>query len=295
MRVLAALDFGDSSLEGLRQARTLAHAVNGTLAVVHVLPTVYDLSLLFPERSLEDASELTDEAARVRSALFEHARSKIGLELTEVFVERGSPYAEIVRRAENYGADFIVVGSHGRGGLARAILGSVAERVSRHAHCSVLVARQPPATGTVLVATDLSDPSLPALEAGATAAKRRDARLVVVSVLEWAGIASTAAGGLIGGVPVLPPVEVREEVRSTLRASLEQALLRVGATGEVRVLEGSAATEIVACADELGAELVIVGTHGRTGLARLALGSVAERVIAGAGTSVLAVRHDPRH
>jgi nucleotide-binding universal stress UspA family protein len=56
------------------------------------------------------------------------------------------------------------------------------------------------------------------------------------------------------------------------------------------VLEGSAASAIVACAEELGAGLVVVGTHGRTGLARLTLGSVAERVIRGAGCSVLAVR-----
>ena len=69
---------------------------------------------------------------------------------------------------------------------------------------------------------------------------------------------------------------------------------RVGATGEVKVLEGPVASSIVACAEELGAELIVVGTHGRTGLARLTLGSVAEHVIRNAGCSVLAVRSPRR-
>jgi nucleotide-binding universal stress UspA family protein len=66
---------------------------------------------------------------------------------------------------------------------------------------------------------------------------------------------------------------------------------RAGATAEVRVLDGSAAPAIVQVAEEVGAELVVVGTKGRTGVARLALGSVAEEVIRTASTSVLIVRH----
>jgi nucleotide-binding universal stress UspA family protein len=62
--------------------------------------------------------------------------------------------------------------------------------------------------------------------------------------------------------------------------------------GEARVLDGAPAATIVATAEELGAELIVVGTHGHTGLARLALGSVAESVLRNATCSVLAVRLD---
>lgn len=290
VNVLVAVDFGDSSLEALRQGRALAHAVGGKLAVCHVLPGVPDISTLFPERRLESSAGLAAEEQAARRALVDRAREKLGLELSEVFVERGAAYAELVRRAEAWGARYIVLGSHGRTGLARAVLGSVAERVARHAHCSVLVARAVRKPGVVLAATDLSDASLPAVVEGAAAAKRLGAKLVVVSAVEWADPISISAGNLIGLTSPVASAELRREVADALRSTLEQSLVRLGVQGEVRALEGSPATEIVSAAEELDAELVVVGTHGRTGLLRLALGSVAERVIRSVHASVLAVR-----
>jgi nucleotide-binding universal stress UspA family protein len=290
VKILVALDFGDASREALVQARALSHQTGGVLAACHVLPSLADLSAFFPERALSSVEDTAPEDARVRTQLQEHARTELGLELTEVFVERGSAYAEIVRRAEDWGADVIVIGSHGRTGLARAVLGSVAERVVEHAPCSVLIARPAPSPGVVIVATDLSDASLPAIHAGMEEAKRRAARLEVVSVFEWSPPIAISLTGLLGTLPALPTTEVQQQAREALRAMLLDAMARTGAEGEARVLDGSPASEIVAHAEELGAELIVVATRGRTGLARLALGSVAERVIRSAGCSVLAVR-----
>jgi nucleotide-binding universal stress UspA family protein len=294
VKILVALDFGDASREALVQARALSHQAGGVLAACHVLPSLADLSAFFPERALQNVEDTAPEDARVRKQLQEHARAELGLELTEVFVERGAAYAEIVRRAEEWGADRIVIGSHGRTGLARAVLGSVAERVVEHASCSVLIARPAPNPapnpGVVMVATDLSDASLPAIRAGSEEAQRRGARLEVVSVFEWSPPIAISLTGLLGTLPALPSTEVQQQAREALRAMLEDAMVRAGAEGEARVLDGSPATEIVAHEEELRAELIVVATRGRTGLARLALGSVAERVIRSAGCSVLAVR-----
>jgi len=289
-RVLAAVDFGEPSLEALRQARALAHGVAGTLGVVHVLPAVQDLHLLFPERSLSLAADAEAEAQEVRRKVEAHASTELGLELSTVFVERGTPYAEIVRRAEAWTADFVVVGSHGRTGLSRMVLGSVAARVVRHAHCSVLVARAIRKPGVVLVATDLSPASLPAIEAGAAAARRSGAKLVVMTVLEWPGVESVAWAGLFGALPVVPSEQVQAQLRDAARTVLEQAVAATGAVGELRIAEGPVSEQIERLAQELDAELLVVGTHGRTGLSRLALGSVAERILAGSTCSVLAVR-----
>jgi len=290
VKVLAALDYGESSLEALRQARALAHGVGATLAACHVLPGAHDLSLLFPSRSLVADTDIVIEDNQARDSLKERARERLGLELNEVFIERGPASTGLVRCAESQGADFIVVGSHERSGLARTVLGSVAERVVRHAHCSVLVARPPERTGVVLAASDLSEPSLLALAAGAAAAQRSGAKLLVVSALEWTEGTLGAAAGLLGSLPVVPSVELQDQVREVLRSTLAQAMARAGAVGEARVLDGPAAAAILACAAELGAELIVVGTRGRTGLARLALGSVAEHVTRDAGCSVLVVR-----
>ena len=293
MRVLAAFDFGESSLEALRQARALAHSLGAELAACHVLPGPPELVSLLAGAGFGAAADTATEDASTRKALQEHARAKLGLELGEVFVERGSAYAEIVRRADSWHADFVVVGSHGRTGLARAVLGSVAERVALHAHCSVLVARPVQVPGVVLAATDLSEPSVPAIAAAAAAAKRSGARLVVASALELNPVVSDSVVGVLGALPALPPPEVQSEMRDALRSILEQSMASVGAVGEACVLEGPPAAAIVERAAALGAELVVVGCRGRTGFSRLALGSVAESVIRNAKCSVLAVRLRP--
>jgi nucleotide-binding universal stress UspA family protein len=290
VKVLVALDFGDSSLEALRQGRALAHATGGTLAVCHVLPARSEIANILREPDAEESAALTSEEESAKRSLAVLAREKLGLELSEIWVERGAPYAEIVRCAERIGADVVVVGSHGRSGILRLVLGSVAERVARHAHASVLVARSAAKAGVVVAATDLSASSIPAITQGFAAAQRTRGRLVVVSVLEWGNMLPSSAGALVGVMPAVPTPELMQQVRDALKSAVEQAVERAGATGEVRVVEGSAASEIVHVAEELGAELVVVGSHGRSGLARLALGSVAERVIRSAGCSVLAVR-----
>ncbi|MBN2194962.1 MAG: universal stress protein [Polyangiaceae bacterium] len=290
MKILVPLDFGDSSREALRQARALAHEVEGTLAVCHVLPGPAGVALAIPELSAAMIGESYANDGRVRAALVAHARAELGLELTEVYVDHGTTYAEIVRRAESVNADLIVIGSHGRTGLARAMLGSVAESVVRYAHCSVLVARAKPKARGVLVATDLSDPSLPAIAAGAEEARLRGVPLTVVTVLEYAFGIPFPALGMLGALPALPTAEMQEQGRRALQSTLEAALQRARAEGEAVVRLGSPASEIVTLADEIEAELVVVGTRGRTGLARLALGSVAERVLRAVDSSVMAVR-----
>jgi nucleotide-binding universal stress UspA family protein len=89
---------------------------------------------------------------------------------------------------------------------------------------------------------------------------------------------------------VVGGAETQEQVRQAMRETMTRELERVRATGEVRVVDGPPASAITELADSLDAELLVVGTHGRTGFSRLALGSVAERVARAASSSVLVVR-----
>jgi nucleotide-binding universal stress UspA family protein len=290
VKVLAALDFGDPSLEAVRQARALAHAVSGTLSICHVLPGMSPLAGVLGEIDKTESAALTGEEEDTRRALLDHVRQHVGLEAPDVRVLRGEAHEEIVRAAKLLDASYVVVGTHGRTGISRMVLGSVAERVARHAHCSVLVARPEQQTGVVVAASDLSEASLPAIAEGAAAAKRRGARLVVVSVLEWGSAMPMPAVGMFGTLPAIPPPQVQQQVRDALQTAVGQAMIAAGAQGEVRIVDGAAAPGIVEVANEVGAELVVVGTQGRTGLARIALGSVAEEVIRKASSSVLTVR-----
>ena len=171
------------------------------------------------------------------------------------------------------------------------LLGSVAERVARYAHCSVLVSRPQRAGAVVLAATDLSDPSLPAVAAAAKEAGARSLPLIVAHVVDdWFVSYGSRAGAFFGTRVLLPPLDAQIRSRASLMRSLRQAMDRFGADGQALVLDGDVAAAIVSAAEAQRAELLVVGTHGRTGLKRVVLGSVAEELVRLAHCSVLVVR-----
>lgn len=289
-RIIAASDLSEASDEALRQAYARATSAGAELAVCHVLPELLGVSPLFPQQNAQNALQLANLEGEVRTALGEQLATCLPGAKAEIFIERGSGYAGIVRRAEAWAADVVVVGSHGRTGLPRLLLGSVAEQVVRHAHCPVLVARATTTRGVVLAATDLSDPSMPAISAAAEEARRRKARLVVVHAVAFGSIEVTLEEIVRDITRRGPGGNIDAQIRSNVEADLQRALAKCGAEGETRVVDGVPAAAIVRAADELGAELIVVGTRGRTGLARVALGSTADRIVRAAACSVLAVR-----
>lgn len=288
--ILVATDLSPGSDEALRQAAVVAAGTAAHVTVCHVFPSPISASPYFQRKT----GPAVGEASALRARAFELLAQQIAATTpklnAEIIAEEGTPYAGIVRCAEALHADWIVVGSTGTTALPGLHLGSVAEQVARHAHCSVLVARPSAPSGVVLAATDLSDPSLPAVAAAAAEAVRRNARLHVTHAVDFDSLRVSFEEMLIGA---LEPhsnwnldTEVRERVTQELRAGLD----RCGATGIAEVTRGPAATAVVRYAEEHRAELLVVGARGRTGLLRVALGSVAKRILATASCSVLVVR-----
>ncbi len=291
-RVLCATDFSEASDEALRQAHEIALGAGAALAVCHVVPDVQRIHPLFPQRHLAEALGAPALEQRARAALIERAEKVTGRgpNEIEIILAIGSGYPEILQHVEEWRADLLVAGGRGHSGLGR-LLGSVASHLVRYASCPVLIARTSAARGVVLAATDLSDAALPAIAAAAEEAVRRNASLVVAHAFDFAGSAGFwALGSPFGLATALLPAEIINEVRDAARATLEGALARFGAKGEIAILEGAPAASILREAEARGAELIVVGTRGRTGFARVALGSVAENVVESAACSVLAVR-----
>jgi nucleotide-binding universal stress UspA family protein len=290
MRVFAASDLSDASDEALRQAYAGARAASGTLAVCHVIPHPPPVHALFPQEYERDIEKLTQAVPDVEALVRDRISAVLGPEAeAEIKIVAGEPYAEIVRQAETWSADRIVVGSIGRTGLARLLLGSVAERVVQYAHCSVLVARSSP-SGAVLVGTDLSESSMPALSAGVREASARNRQLIVLYASEIVTEYLGGAAAMFGLTPPMPPIELVDQRHAAARQLIADALARAGGSGEIVVAEEPAEQAILRRAETLPAELVVVGTRGRTGLSRVMLGSVAERVVRGAHCSVLVAR-----
>ncbi len=203
----------------------------------------------------------------------------------EAFVDDDVDYAAIIMRAQTWAADVIVLGSYGQSGISR-VFGSVADRVVRHAPCSVLVARASTTRGWVLAATDLSDPSLGAVAAAVVEGRRRQARLEVVHAMGFLEAEARYLLELATPAVVLGPPSVFEVAARDLARCV--GTLQVDA--KCKVLDRPAAAAIVGEADAIGAELVVVGARGKAGLGLLALGGVAERVARTASCSVLIVR-----
>ena len=292
MNVVVATDFSEAADEAVRQANERARAAGARLTVVHVVPNAMLTDPLFPQLQQEMAAasqvrqrDLIERVAARVTALTGRAAGEF-----EVLVEDGSPHAVIVRRAEERKADLVVVGDRGATGLSRSLLGSVAERVLRHAHCPVLVARHAPRTRKVLVATDFSDPSLPAVAAAGDEARRTGARLTIFHSID---LGLSLAEGMPEPLATAPfgfSTGVQEKLRETVDGKLASALAHCGIEGDRAIAFGPAGPAILHHAERIHAELIVVGTVGRTGLPRLLLGSVAEVVTRSAPCSVLVVR-----
>jgi nucleotide-binding universal stress UspA family protein len=284
--ILAAMDLDKGSDDLLRQADALARSYRVKLTVCHVLPEIFAVRPLFPQLHLEDALKLYDLEAAVRDALLERIRTVTAREppQIEIEIEQGTVHAGIFRAAENIGAGAVVVGGKVDHSGAH-ILGSAAEHVVPYAYCPVLVVRPSP-PGKVLAATDFSDSALPAVEAGATEARHRKADLAIIHAMDLLPVVSPIYGEFYG----VPPMELSDQMKRLWQPKLDECVHHFKAKGGGLLRDGPAAPAILSAASELPAQLLVVGTHGRTGLSRIALGSVAEAVVRAAPCSVLTVR-----
>jgi nucleotide-binding universal stress UspA family protein len=283
--VLVGTDFTAASDEALRQGNDFAKAFGTSLIVCHVVPDLDMINVLFPQLAAGNAERnqiLTDKAMaaveqQIATNLIEPAK-------VSAVVDSGTPHAGLLTRADAAGAGLIVLGP-----------GRTADRVVRHARVPALIARHS-RRGIVIGATDFSDPSMPALEAAAAEAERRGSQLHLLHVVDVGTftLADPAAAGLpfFHGIPGFS-VQTIDDLRTAAQNRLHEALTRFAIDGEVIAESGPAAQTIVNLADSSSAELVVVGTHGRTGLSRLTLGSTAEAVIRSATCSVLVVRLTP--
>jgi nucleotide-binding universal stress UspA family protein len=187
----------------------------------------------------------------------------------EPMLVKGRDVPALLAAISNLEADLIALGSHGKSRAAGVVFGSVASAMTRHAPCSVLIARPSPAEGfpgTILHANDGSSESLEAARLAAQLAARHDSTLVTLHVSEGGG----------------------EGVAQQAATIIEES----GREPVMQVEQGSPHRRIVEAANEGRAGLIVIGSRGRTGLA--ALGSVSERVSHRAPCSVLIVRR-PAH
>jgi nucleotide-binding universal stress UspA family protein len=209
-------------------------------------------------------------------------------ELSSVVAE-GDPHEQVLRIAEEWRADLVVLGRTAGGSAPAPVLGSVARIAARHLECSVLIVdRAPDTTATVVVGADSSPSVREAVHLLRQFHLPRQTRVLALGIVSGAWRQGIAVEDL--------PAEVIDAVRGMEQARAAEALARatratadlVAAMAvEVRAAAGSPADLILSTARDSGAELLVLGDQGIEPVRRLALGSVAERMLVSAPCSLL--------
>jgi nucleotide-binding universal stress UspA family protein len=294
--LLVATDFSQTADAALEWASELARLQGARLELIHAVtvPPSFDLDAVpgmpagpgygFVEEVQEKALARLGQAAVGLRDRGTHVSTHLGV---------GVPSAAIVQRAEEVKAAGIVMGTRGLTGLRHLLLGSTTERVIHRASCPVLtihpsdVGRHRPIR-TILVPTDFSQDA----ELAITAAHRllapvdRDARMILVHAFNLP-IEYTAYGAIPTSIRYLEDAGLESE---RLLEEMRQRLLREGLEVETVAREGDPALVVAEEAERGGADLIAMGTHGRSALRQLLMGSTAERVLQHAPCPVMTIR-----
>jgi nucleotide-binding universal stress UspA family protein len=282
---LCATDLSEAADASLRQAGAIGAQIGAPVTVCHILPEAFRVRVLFPHEAGIDTAVQAELTQKAIGAVRARLDAILGADATSIPIEidSGTAHAGILAVAERIGAGLIVMGP-----------GGTALHVARSADVPVLVARASPPGGVVLGATDFSDPALPAVTMAAAEARRRGVRLRLVHCLDLDEATYVAGSGLAGVIGVWPlPQAVIDQAEAAAREQLREAAAAADIAAEAVVVRASPAVGILQAAESVATALIVVGTRGRTGLARLALGSVAEAVISRADCSVLVVPLHP--
>ena len=279
-KILVATDFSERSDRALRRAVLLAKQNSAGLSLIHVVDNDPLPKMVESQRS---------SATRLLSEMVASVRDVDGLECeSEVIV--ATPFSGICKAADDFKPDLLVLGPHRRQILRDVFIGTTAERVVRTASCPVLMANATPAGPyrNVLLTTDLSDASSSSIQRYEGLGIGRQTRSSVVYFFP------APVAGL-----VMSHAISKEDREQFLKRDSEEASLALShflsglkldpAEHFVRHSAANAAHGILAMGDELAADLIVVGTRGKSGIEQVLLGSVAEKVIKSAEVDVLAI------
>jgi len=291
--ILFPTDFSDVAEGAFAHAAHLALQYEATIHVFNVVsPEEGDGSnpMAFLPVKPADGTE-TDESALQHVEVKTAPQEQGTVPVLYTQTDSDSPSEAIINYARDQDVDLVVMGTHGRKGMDRLLSGSVSEEVVRGAPCPVFTvpgtntADHVPTVSRVLAPVDLSDQSELVLNHAAALADAYAAPLDLLHVVEEATYPS--AYGLDPLTPDLPNVQDRaREALETLAGELD---LRTDPVN-IHVLAGNAARDIVEFADEHEADLIVMATHGRTGLERFLIGSVAEKVVRRAPCPVVTLK-----
>ncbi len=264
--------------------------VRGTIVLCHALDRVAEVAPM--QEPGESLAPTMDLAEREGKRILEEGKRRLlraGYGDVRTTLLTGKAAGAIDTYAREHDVDAIVLGTHGRSGLSHLLLGSVAEGVLRLGARPIFLLHEQsvirsPQIRHVLVALDASDPSENAVVGGIALALDEGASLRFCHVTETREILERST---TYGYDPVPLLQLLRQDGAQLLNSVVTRAAKQGIVADTVAPEGNAAEEILAAARAFHADAVVLGTHGRRGMRRLLLGSVAEHVVRQAELPVL--------
>ncbi len=295
MKILLAIDGSTASDRAIELVASTAWPAGSHVQLINVADALLGIYAGMPGVVVSTEAVEADMAAdRERRQQFldaTAARLQAPDRTVATEIVGGRPASAIVQAAQEAQADLIVLGSHGRGALGSAVLGSVAAEVVEYAATPVLVVRTS-SVGRLVLADDGSTAARAARGLLGRMPGFRGLPVRVVSVSErqpgWFGWLQPEAPAEIQALEEAIQADLKEH-QSVAAASADD-LSAAGLVAEGIAPVGDPAQEVVRSAEAFSADLIVMGTRGQTGFERLLLGSVARKVLERAHCSVLVVR-----
>jgi nucleotide-binding universal stress UspA family protein len=292
--ILFPTDFSDCARHAEAYAVAFAACAKGTLHVCHAIDTAYLAYFAMYGQTVVVDPKLDEIQAQAKADLAAVAdRAKERGAQAKTYLLSGSPISQTLDLARQIDADLIVVGTHGRTGFEKVLLGSTCEAVIRRSPAPVLAVKEREhefvknggliELNRILVPCDFSGPSKEAVPIAAALAREFKAKAALIHVIDVRAQYPQFLPGM--GLPNTEPLH------SSAAAMLKDVAAQFGGVEvETRVADGIPHREIVTSVDAQNIDLVVMGTHGRTGLGHALLGSTAEKVVRVARCPVLTVR-----
>jgi nucleotide-binding universal stress UspA family protein len=285
-RVLVPTDLSPHSLKAIDVACALADAAHAAIQFVHVVEPAPFLSSLNDLPIVLSDEELMGRWKRLIERLAEERGTPHTTVSSEVRI--GKPAHEIVAIAEETRPDLLVISTHGRTGLKHVLLGSTAERIVRLAPCPVMVVRDreagakkegakaPQLFTKILVPNDFSTRAQAALSYAGRFASKFGGELVVLHCIHYE---PNVVGPEYGAFDLAVLNEVSRKTAITELTTMVRDCVPAEVQTQLEVRVGPPIGEVPQCAREIGADLIICATHGRTGLPHVLFGSTAEGIV----------------
>ena len=288
-RILFASDGSEDSELATTTAVGLAKITGSKLHVLHVAPAFPD----YFEPSDPEPGPTEREGRRILDEQVKKIEN-VGGAVAQSHLRMGGAAEEVIDLSEELETGLIVLGSRGRGRIRRALMGSVSDSVVRHAHCPVMVVRWKPVSfpAKILLATDGSEEAALAAQSAADLAARTASELHVTHVGKALSQGGFVAGVNVGPLPTGSQELLDKEAKELLQAQLERMREAGASVTEAHLMSGRADEEIIVRAEQVGADLVVVGSRGLGGVRRALMGSVSDSVVRHAHCPVLVVRRE---